>query len=454
MDARALVIDDEPEMCELLAGSLADAKIAARTARSGQEALAVLAQASFDVVLTDVRMPAMDGLQLCERVTHVQPGVPVIVVTGRGDMQTAIDAMRAGAYDFLVKPVDSELLALTVSRALQHGRLRAEVKRLRDVVDGASGQSEIVGSGAAMARVHDTIARLVDSDASVVVCGETGTGKELVARRIHATSRRSAGPFVSINCAAVPQALLESELFGHVKGAFTDARAPRNGLFVEADAGTLFLDEIAEMTLEMQAKLLRALQEKTVRPVGSNDEAPFDARILAATNRDLDEEVFEKRFREDLFYRINVVRIELPPLRERPGDILELAQHLLAQNARRSGKPPLGISVQAAEKLVAYRWPGNVRELQNCIERAVAFARFSEIAVDDLPDKVRSYEADRQAAALEINDSADIMTLDELERRYIERTLTLLGGNKTRAADVLGIDRRTLYRRLDRWTAR
>ncbi len=452
METRALVIDDEPEMCELLAGALADESVEARTAGSAVEALEVLAGAAFDLVLTDVGMPVMDGLELCERIAQVQPGVPVIVVTGRSDAETAIGAMRAGAYDYLVKPVDLDLLSIAVARALQNRRLRSEVTRLRAVVDGTTGQSDIVGAGAAMRRVHETIARLVDSDASVVVCGETGTGKELVARRIHATSRRSAGPFISINCAAVPQTLLESELFGHVKGAFTDARSPRNGLFVEADHGTLFLDEISEMPLDMQAKLLRALQEKTVRPVGSNDESPFDARIVAATNRDLDEEVFEKRFREDLFYRINVVRIDLPALRERPGDILELAQHLLTQHAARSGRPPLGISVQAAEKLVAYRWPGNVRELQNCVERAVAFARFDEITVEDLPEKLRNYKTER--IPLEATESSELVTLEELERRYVERALTLLGGNKTRVADALGIDRRTLYRRLDRWSAR
>jgi two-component system, NtrC family, response regulator HydG len=451
MDARALVIDDEPDMCGLLARALADQAIPTLTARSASEALELLKGTSFDVVLTDVQMPGMNGLQLCERVAHMQPGVPVIVVTGHGDVQTAIDAMRAGAYDFLIKPVDHELLSLAVTRALTHRQLRAEVGRLRDIVEEATGQSALVGSGPGMRRVHETIARLVESDASVVVCGETGTGKELVARRVHDTSRRSSGPFVSINCAAVPRTLLESELFGHVKGAFTDARETRKGLFLEADRGTLFLDEIAEMPIDMQSKLLRALQEKTVRAVGSNEESPFDARIIAATNRDLDEEIFEKRFREDLFYRINVVRIDLPPLRDRRGDILQLAQHFLAQHAKRSGKPTLAISVPAAEKLVAYRWPGNVRELQNGIEHAIAFSRFDEITVDDLPERVRDYQPGH-TVSLDGDGSNDILTLAELERRYVERALSLLGGNKTRAADALGIDRRTLYRRLDRWS--
>jgi DNA-binding NtrC family response regulator len=451
MKSRALIIDDEPEGCELLAAAIADDSIETRTAGSASQGLDLLGREPFDVVVTDVAMPVMDGLQLCARVAEIQPGVPVIVVTGRGDMDTAIGAMRAGAYDFLVKPVDRELLSIAVARALQNRQLRADVKRLRAAVEVREGTSDIVGSGAAMQRVHDTIARLVDSDASVVICGETGTGKELVARRIHTTSRRSGGPFVSINCAAIPASLLESELFGHVKGAFTDARGPRSGLFVEAHGGTLFLDEIAEMPLEMQAKVLRALQEKTVRPVGSNDEVPFDARLVAATNRDLDEEVFEKRFREDLFYRINVVRIDLPPLRDRPGDVLELTHHLLAQHAARSGRPPLGISVQAAAKLVGYRWPGNVRELQNCVEHAVAFSRFGEISVDDLPEKVREHKATR--LPVETAEGTEIITLEELDRRYVERALEILGGNKSRAADLLGIDRRTLYRRIDRWSA-
>jgi DNA-binding NtrC family response regulator len=447
--ARVLVIDDDIDTCDMLAAALAGEHVETRTATSARAALELLAAEPFDLVLTDVSMPTMDGLELCARVAQVQPGVPVVVVTGRSDLDTAIGAMRAGAYDFLIKPVDFELLSLVVARALQHTRLRAEVKKLRAVVDAAMGPSDILGSSSVMRQVHEIVARILDSDVTVVVCGETGTGKELVARRIHTTSARGVGPFVSINCAAVPPSLLESELFGHVRGAFTDARTPRKGLFVEADRGTLFLDEIAEMPLEMQAKLLRALQERKVRPVGSNEEVSFDARIVAATNRDLDEEVYEKRFREDLYYRINVVRIDLPPLRERAGDVLELAQHFLGVHASRKGRPTLGLSVPAAEKLAAYRWPGNVRELQNCIERAVAFARFDEIAVDDLPEKIRDYKTERLAT--EATDSTEILTLDELERRYVKRVMKLLDGNKSRAAELLGIDRRTLYRRIERW---
>jgi len=300
-----------------------------------------------------------------------------------------------------------------------------------------------------MQRVHEVIARVAGSDATIVIQGETGVGKELIARRIHETSLASGGPFVAINCAAVPPTLLESELFGHARGAFTDAKSERAGLFVQANHGTLFLDEIGELPLEIQPKLLRALQERTVRPVGANAEVAFDARIIAASHRDLEDEVEEKRFREDLYYRINVVRVRVPALRERDGDVLELANHFLLQHASRSGKERIGLSPEVAKKLMDYRWPGNVRELENCIARAVAFARYDTLTVDDLPEKIRSYESDRFVVSA--NDEMDIVTLVELERRYVKRVLALFNGNKSRAAQVLGIDRRTLYRKAERW---
>jgi two-component system response regulator HydG len=284
----------------------------------------------------------------------------------------------------------------------------------------------------------------------VLVQGETGVGKELIARRLHAESGRGKGPFVAINCAAIPPTLLESELFGHARGAFTDAKSERAGLFVQANHGTLFLDEIGEMPLELQPKLLRALQERTVRPVGGNVEIPFDARILTASNRELEDEVAAKRFREDLYYRINVVRIAVPALRERDSDVLELAQFFLAQHAARSGKPILKLSSEVAKKLLDYRWPGNVRELENCIARGIAFARYDELTIDDLPEKVRAYEADRFVVSA--NDELELLTLDELERRYIRRVLTIVGGNKSRAAQILGLDRRTLYPKAERWS--
>ncbi len=318
--------------------------------------------------------------------------LPVVVLTAFGSFETAVAAIRAGAYDFISKPVQLDVLAIALRRAAQHRALHDEVKRLRLEVGHPSRIENFIGQSPPMARVHDLIAQVADSEASVLITGESGTGKEVVARALHRQSRRQ-GAFVAVNCAAMPEALLESELFGHVRGAFTDAREARSGLFVEARRGTLFLDEIGDMPLGLQPKLLRVLQERTVRPVGGSGEIPIDVRILAATNRDLESAIEERRFREDLFFRINVIQIPLPPLRARVGDILPLAQHYLAQIAARAGKSVTAISPPAAAKLLAYPWPGNVRELVNCVERAVALARHEQIVVDDLPDKVQNHRS-------------------------------------------------------------
>jgi two-component system response regulator HydG len=451
MDARILVVDDDQSMCDLLEASLSRLGYEVETRTSARDALELVAAIEFDVVLTDLDMADLGGLDLCERVMGTRPDVPVIVVTAHGSLEAAIGAMRVGAYDFLTKPVDGKLLAIGVARAVQHRKLKSELQRLRlQVSDGGDGLLEgFIGDSVAMRRVYDLVHRVGASDASVLVHGETGTGKELIARAIHDRSARKSGPFVAINCAAVPATLLESELFGHAKGAFTDARSARTGLFQQASGGTLFLDEIGEMPIEIQPKLLRALQEKRVRPVGSNAEVPFDARLVAATNRNLEDEVYEKRFREDLFYRINVVKIDLPPLRERGADVLALARFFLDRAAARAASKPLTLSTPAAEKLMSYAWPGNVRELENCMERVVALARFDHVTVEDLPEKIRAYRAERFVVSAD--DTDEIVTIDELERRYIMRVLSLLGGNKSRAAQLLGLDRRTLYRKLDRY---
>jgi two-component system response regulator HydG len=309
---------------------------------------------------------------------------------------------------------------------------------------------EMIGESAPMKKMFQVVARVADTDATVLVTGESGTGKELVARALHARSHRANGPFVAINCAAMPESLLESELFGHVKGAFTDARAPRPGLLSKAARGTLFLDEIAEMPVGMQAKLLRTLQERTVRPVGGDAELPFDARIIAATNRDLDREVEENRFREDLFYRINVVRVHVPPLRERENDVLLLAQSFLDHARSRGRSLVVGLKSAAADRLASYPWPGNVRELQNCIERAVVLAAFDHVGVDDLPERVRQYQP--TTIPPQSTERPTFLRVDELERRHVVQVLNAVGGNKTFAARVLGLDRRTLYRKLERWT--
>ena len=305
---------------------------------------------------------------------------------------------------------------------------------------------EMIGDSPAMQDLYDQLVRVADSEASILITGESGTGKELVARSIHKRSRRADRPFVAINCAAVPETLLESELFGHAKGAFTDARAERKGLFLEATGGTLFLDEIGEMPLSMQAKLLRSLEESRLKPVGSDREVSFDVRLLSATNRDLEAAVEERRFREDLFFRINVIPIDVPPLRARGTDVLLLAQHFVGVFAERSGKNVAGISENAAERLLAYSWPGNVRELRNVIERAVALTRYEKIAVEDLPQKIRDYRSSQ--VFIGGDDPTELVSLDDLERRYILHVLQTVGDNKSVASRILGLDRKTLYRKL------
>jgi two-component system response regulator HydG len=444
-----LVVDDERDTCELLEMALSRQGMQVTSCTTAADALEKVASRDFDVVLTDLTMPDVSGLELCERIIALRPDVPVVLITGHATLDTAMGAIRAGAYDFVTKPIESKTLGVVVARAVQHRRLREQIKQLRAAND--ANASIIVGGSPAMRKVADLIDRVGDSDASVLIHGETGTGKELVARAVHNRSKRREGPFVAINCAAVPHALLESELFGHARGAFTDAKSTRVGLFLQANGGTLFLDEIGELPIDVQPKLLRALQERKVRPVGDNREIPYDARIVAATNRDLENEVREKRFREDLYYRINVVKVEVPPLRSRGSDTLHLAHHFLKVFAERSGKPTIELSERAAERLMAYEWPGNVRELENCIEHAVALARFDQVTVEDLPEKLRGYLAGSFVATA--NDPTEIVTMEELEKRYLLRVFKLVGNNKSRAAEVLGIDRRTMYRKLERYAA-
>jgi two-component system response regulator HydG len=452
MPGRVLIIDDDETMRNVLEAELSQRGFRASSRASGDEGLALLAAEEFDVVLTDVNMPGMTGVDLCQRIVSNREDLPVVVMTAFGNVETAVLAIRAGAYDFVMKPFNVADLVQTLERAEKHRALREEVRRLRRAVDDARGFDKIVGTSAPMQRVYDLVGRVADSETNVLITGESGTGKELIARAVHERSQRSAGPFVAINCAAMPEPLLESELFGHVKGAFTDARQARSGLVLQATKGTLFLDEIGDMPPGVQAKLLRVLQERTVRPVGGDAVIPFDVRLITATNRDLESEVDEKRFREDLFYRINVVRIHLPPLRSRAADILPLAQHYLTRYATQGKRSVTGMTAAAAEKLMSYPWPGNVRELQNCMERAVALAVVDQIGVDDLPEKIRTFKATR--VVIDSDDPSDFLPMDEVERRYVLRVLEAVGGNKTTAAQILGFDRRTLYRKLDGWGAR
>jgi two-component system response regulator AtoC len=449
MGNRLLVVDDDRGMVELLAEDLGRRGFAVSWRTSPDDALSLLHAEDFDAVVTDMNMKGMNGLELCEKIVSARPDTPVIVITAFGSMETAIAAIRVGAYDYITKPFDLEQLHLSVRRAVQHRSLREEVTRLRRLLAGSRQFEQIVGTSDAMKRVFDLIDRVAGSESSVLVTGESGTGKELVARALHQRSPRREGPFIALSCAAMPEQLLESELFGHEKGAFTDARAAHDGLFGQADGGTLFFDEIGDMPLSLQPKILRALQERKVRRVGGGAEVPFDARIVAATHRDLEEAVEEKDFREDLFFRINVIHIDLPPLRARGNDILLLSQHFLESFAARAGKQVSGFAAATAEKLLGYEWPGNVRELQNCIERAVALAQYDKITVEDLPEKIRQYR--RTSVPVAGGEPSELLTMDEVERRHVLRVLETVGGNKTLAAQVLGFDRKTLYRKLARY---
>jgi len=449
MKGRILVVDDDKSLCEMLTAGLSRRGFSVEWTTIPEEAFERAKSGDWDVVVADVNMRGLTGTELCERIVANRPDLPVVVITAFGSLDTAVAAIRAGAYDFITKPFETDALALALTRAVQHRALREEVRRLRDVVAETRRFGELIGESPAMQEVQQLLAKVARTDASVVITGESGTGKEVVARALHDKGPQATGPFVAVNCAAIPANLLESELFGHARGAFTDARAARVGLFQQADGGTLFLDEIGEIPMALQPKLLRALQERKVRPLGSEQEVTFETRIIAATNRDLEEAVEERRFREDLYYRINVIRVTLPPLRARGADVLLLAQHFLESLGVRLGKPVAGIAPAAAQKLLAYTWPGNVRELQNCIERAVALTQFEHIAVEDLPERIRNYS--RAHVLVASDNPEELVSMEEVERLYVLRVLEATSGNKKSAARILGFDRRTLYRKLERY---
>jgi DNA-binding NtrC family response regulator len=446
--ANLLVVEDDAAMRDLLCEELTDAGYGVESRTGGRSGVERVRQGGIDVVISDLRMPDLDGFDLLRDIKAADPSPHVIVVTAFGSIDTAIKAVKLGAYDYITKPFEVESLVLAVEQALAERRLRKEVARLRREVARPYQLSNVISKSAAMQEVAQLVSRLSGSTASVLVTGESGTGKEVIARAIHFNSPRAKKPFVAVNLAAIPETLIESELFGYKRGAFTDARADRDGLFLEADQGTLFLDEIGELSPPLQAKLLRVLQEKELRPLGATRSEKVDVRVIAATNRDIEARLAEGLFREDLFYRLNVIRIALPSLRARPEDILPLADHFLEKALRgKEGAKPGAFSQAASMALLAYHWPGNVRELENAIERAVALRDGPEIQVDDLPAQVRERkQTDILAGAL-----ARGLTLADLEREYIERVLSVEGGNKTRAAQRLGLDRKTLYRKLEEY---
>jgi two-component system response regulator AtoC len=447
---RLIFVEDDADLRRLVAGAMTRRGwIVAPFARA-EEALADLERPSgdADVVLTDLVMPGLGGLGLCSRLREDRPEIPVVVVTGFGSLEAAVEAIRAGAWDFVTKPVDVDALGIVLARALAHRALRREVLRLREEV-GRSDPGELLGESEPMKTLRQLLARVATSEASVLICGETGSGKEVVAKTLHRWSARADRPFVALSCAAMPEALLESELFGHVKGAFTGAVDRRAGLFQQAAGGTLFLDEIGEMPLPLQAKLLRVLQERAVRPVGGDKEVAVDVRILSATHRDLEDAVAAGRFREDLWFRLNVIQVDLPPLRERGHDVLLLAQRFAAEFAARDGRAVTGFSPEAARRLLSWRWPGNVRELRNCMERAVALTAREEIGVEDLPPRVRDATPPQPAPSDLL--AGGFLPLAEVERRYALQVLDAVGGRRGEAARLLGLDRKTLYRKLQAW---
>ena len=413
---------------------------------SPEEIVDQLPQLNFDLVLTDVRMPRISGLELCREITARRPDIPVIVMTAFGDMEAAIEAMRAGAYDFITKPLEVDLLEIALQRAVDHRRLQMQLEKLEKQMQESSRAGVLVGESPIMLDLIGQIERAGPSGAAILITGESGTGKELVARALHDSSARKAKPFIAVNCAALPEALIESELFGHAKGAFTDARDARKGLFAQADGGTLFLDEIGDLPLNLQAKLLRVLEQQTIRPIGSDQEQAIDVRVLSATHQDLEAKVEREEFRQDLYYRLNVIEIEVPPLRARGNDVLLLAHTFLQQFAEKSGKAVVGIAEPAATKLLDYDWPGNVRELRNVLERAVTMTQYDRVIVDDLPARVQQFT--RNEFVFGSEDPSNLVSLAELEQRYIVHVLQMVGNNRTRAARLLGLDRKTLYRKL------
>ncbi len=459
-----LVADDKESILGLFRKILEDGFVVT-TASDGREALAIALEGDIDVVVTDIRMPGLDGFELLREVKRERPDLEVILMTAFGSIDKAVEAMKQGAYDYLAKPFDPDEALLTVTRAVERKRLRDEARSLRLALASQARFENLIGRSEPMRRVFSLVGRAAQSDVTVLITGESGTGKELVARAIHQTSERKSGAFVAVNCGAIPETLIESELFGHLKGSFTGATSDRRGLFEEAQHGTLFLDEVGELPLLLQVKLNRALQERVVRPVGSSHERRVDVRVIAATNVDLRAATSAGRFREDLFYRLNIFPIRLPPLRERRDDIPLLAAHFLELHGQRSGAggpvlataPIEGFTPEALAALVRYGWPGNVRELENAIERAVTMRDGGRIPLDALPEEIMAEGATRASAAhsaglarLSYRQAVEL-SRDRISREYLEALMREFNGNVTRAAEQAGMERESLHRLLRRY---
>jgi two-component system response regulator HydG len=440
-----LVVDDEESHRIMLRAILSADGYAVMEAADGTAAIRAVEKGAFDIILMDVRMTLMDGIEALTEIRKISPFVPVLIMTAYASVKTAVEALKAGAFDYLTKPLDIEELKLLIEKALGYYHLRMENLVLKERLGDRFNFSRIIARSPKMKSLLDTLAMVAPSDATVLVMGESGTGKEVVANAIHHNSPRAEQPFIKVSCAALPETLLESELFGHEKGAFTGAVFRREGRFELAHRGSIFLDEVGEMSLAIQTKLLRVLQEKEFEPVGSTRTIKVDIRVITATNRDLKKEVKEGRFREDLYYRMNVVPIVLPALRDRKEDIPPLAEHFLAIFRKKNRKPLMRISGKALDLLVRYDWPGNIRELENCIERAVIMVRTEMIVPADLPRQIQMLSGEGKKDGLDIPCG---VSLEEMEKALIVKTLAKTSGNRTRASEILGINRRTLQNKL------
>ncbi len=445
MNERVLIVDDSDGIQQTLAGILADEGYRVGSARTAAEGHSALEQETYDLVLLDLQLPDRDGLELLEELQQAHAELPVIVISGHGNIDSAVSATRLGAYDFLEKPLALERVLLTIQNSLEKVRMR---RRLEQLSSQFQRSRVLIGESAAMRRLKSELERAAASDSRILIMGENGTGKELVARQAHRLSRRAPGAFVEVNCAAIPEELIESELFGHVKGSFTGASSDRAGRFEQADGGTLFLDEVADMSLKTQAKVLRVLQEQRFERVGGTASIQVDVRVLAATNKDLDEEIRANRFREDLYFRLAVIPLQVPPLRQRHEDIPLLVEHFIALHASELGRRPLRVDPVAMERLVEYAWPGNVRELRNFIERMMIMVPGDEVTSRDLPAPMRSETTGQIRLVLD----QDFVSLRQaraaFEKRFIERKLHECGGNVSRAAEKLDLERSNLYRKI------
>ncbi len=444
-----LIVDDDLAHRTMLRTLLGGWGYNVAEADDGEKAIEAVHQKPFDLILMDIRMVKVSGLEALAGIKKLNPAIPVVIMTAYASVETAVKALKDGAYDYLTKPLDFDELKLTIERAMEHTHLKEENRHLRESLASQFNRQNLIGRSPTMARLMDTIAQVAPSEATVLITGESGTGKEMIAGAIHFNSLRKDGPFVKINCAAITETLLESELFGHEKGAFTGADRRKEGKFRQAEGGTIFLDEVSEMSPAMQVKLLRVLQEREITRVGGDEVIRVDVRVIAATNKDLIREMEAGRFRDDLYYRLNVVTINVPPLRERREDIPLIAQHFLNMFAKKNHKSIKGFTPQVMDRLLKYNWPGNVRELMNAVERGVVLSRSDYLNEGELVLALRDQILPEEASSLKI--STEEMPLEAVEKDAIMKTLEMAGGNKSEAARRLGITRRTLHIKLKKY---